>query len=69
MKLKPVSSSSINAIGYDPESRTLHVEFASGRTYTYRGVDPEEHDALINAKSIGAHFSKFIRPVYTGREQ
>lgn len=69
MKLKPVTSSSISAIGYDPESRTLHVEFQSGRAYHYKGVSPEEHDALMNAKSIGAHFSKFIRPVYTGHEQ
>ena len=69
MKIKPVQSSSINTIGYEPDTQTLHVEFASGRAYHYKGVSPEEHDALLNAKSIGAHFSKFIRPVYTGREQ
>ena len=69
MKIKPVQSSSINAIGYEPESKTLHVEFSSGRAYHYKGVEPEEHEALVNAPSIGAHFSKHIRPAYTGREQ
>jgi hypothetical protein len=68
MQRTPVQSSSINAIGYDPKSRTLHVEFASGRTYEYKGVEPHEHEALVSAKSIGSHFSKFIRPVYNGRE-
>lgn len=68
MKLKPVTSSSINAIGYEPESKTLHVEFSSGRAYHYTGVEPEEHEALVNAPSIGAHFSKHIRPNFKGVE-
>lgn len=69
MRIKPVKSSSISAIGYDPEMRTLHVEFSSGRTYHYKGVDPEEHQAFVNAPSIGQHFSQHIRPHYRGVEQ
>jgi hypothetical protein len=69
MQLTPVSSSSIDAIGYDPEARTLHVRFASGHTYSYAGVEPEDHHALTAAKSIGAHFAKHIRPTYKGEKQ
>jgi hypothetical protein len=68
MDLKPVTSSSIQAVGYHEDSRTLHVRFHSGHTYSYSNVDPEEHRALINAPSIGAHFSKHIRPHYQGRK-
>ncbi len=66
--LTPVTSSNIDAVGYDEDSSTLHVRFHSGHTYSYSNVDPEEHRALIEAPSIGAHFSKHIRPHYTGRK-
>ncbi len=65
--LKPVSSSSIEAVGYDADNRTLHVKFNSGATYSYEDVDAEQHRALIEADSIGAHFSKHI-PHYQGRK-
>lgn len=66
MDLTPVSSSSIDAIGYDEDKRTLHVRFHSGQTYSYQNVEPEECRALLDAKSIGAHFAKHIRPHYPG---
>jgi hypothetical protein len=68
MEFKPVSSSAIEAVGYDDENRTLHVRFHSGSTYSYENVDPEEHRALIEADSVGAHFAKHIRPHYQGRK-
>ncbi len=69
MQLIPVTSSNIDAVGYHEDSRTLHVRFASGHTYSYRDVEPEEHNALIAAKSIGSHFAKHIRPHYAGEKQ
>jgi hypothetical protein len=68
MTLTPVQSSSINAIGYDADTRALHVEFSSGQTYHYPDVDPEAHQALVNAPSVGSHFAKHIRPHYQGRK-
>jgi hypothetical protein len=61
MKMQPVQSGAIRAIGYDPDGQVLHVEFASGHTYSYEDVTPAEHEALANADSIGAHFAKHIR--------
>ncbi len=66
--LTPVTSSSINAIGYDPETQALHVEFSSGQRYEYPGITPETHQTLLNAPSVGAHFSKHIRPNHSGRK-
>lgn len=68
MHYKPVTSSSIDAVGYDPETSTLHVQFASGRTYEYANVDPDTHQELIGAESVGKHFSTHIRPNFKGVE-
>lgn len=64
MKRTPVTSSSIKSIGH--EGDTLHVEFASGKTYKYSSVSAEKHAALMAASSTGGHFSKHIRPHHTG---
>ncbi len=70
MKRQPVQSSSIASVGYDASTRTLHVEFAaSGHTYEYQDVDPETHETLLSAASIGAHFGKHIRPNFEGKKQ
>jgi hypothetical protein len=61
MQLTPVTSSAIKSIGYDAESRTMHVEFNSGKVYSYSDVSPEKHAALLAADSIGGHFSKHVR--------
>lgn len=56
MKLAPVDSSQITHIGHDPESSRMVVKFKSGQLYAYDNVTPEQHEALIGAKSIGSHF-------------
>ena len=64
--LKPVKSSSINAIGYDAATRTMEIQFVSGDIYRYAGVPGKAHRDLRNAESIGTHFGKFIRPTFAG---
>jgi hypothetical protein len=67
MDLKPVESSNIAAVGYDPDDRTLHVKFkGSGQVYAYDGVTPEHHEALMGADSIGTHFHANIRKNFKG---
>jgi hypothetical protein len=61
MTLTPVNSSGIAAIGHDPVTNTLRVQFTSGATYEYAGVSAEHHTNLIGAKSIGQHFQTHIR--------
>jgi len=60
INLSPVSSSNIKAIGYDPDTNTLAVEFNSSGVYHYQGVSQKDFDDFKVAKSIGSHFSKNI---------
>lgn len=55
-------SSAIEAVGHDEATRTLHVRFHSGKTYEYPDTSLEEHSRLMAAESLGAHFSRHIRP-------
>jgi len=43
MERKRVNSSKIRAVGYDPKSQVLEIEFSDGRVNQYRGVSPEVH--------------------------
>jgi len=59
--MTPVTSSNIAAIGYDGETEELTIEFVSGDTYVYDGIDPETYRALMAAPSKGAFFYAHIR--------
>lgn len=56
-----VSSSNIRSVGYDPETKTLEIEFKKGGIWKYHGVTPDKHQALLKAKSIGSYFHNNIR--------
>lgn len=56
----PVESSDIVAIGYDPKTRVLEVEFRGERVYQYKDVEPEVHEQFMRAESYGRFFSSFI---------
>jgi hypothetical protein len=60
----PIESSCIAAVGFAPTARILEIEFRSGAVYRYFGVSAEDHAALINASSEGAHLNAFIRRRY-----
>lgn len=59
-----VSSSVIRWYGFEPESRTLVIEFQSGHVYRYAGVPPETAAALAEAASKGRFFDSYIREHY-----
>ena len=63
IELKPVNSSQVNAIGYDPTTKTLACVFARGpgHIYQYPNVEPETHAAFIGADSIGTFFGAHIK--------
>lgn len=67
--MTPVDSSSIAAVGHDPATSTLKVQFKSGDTYHYKGVSADAHASLLKAKSIGSHFQTHVRPKYKGALQ
>ncbi len=64
MKREPVSSSAITSIGYDADARKLEIEYAGGRVWHYHDVSPDNHQALMDAPSHGAHLNAFIKGVF-----
>lgn len=60
--LEPVTSSQIEAIGYDADTKTLLILFPRDSLYRYADVTQEEFHALKTAPSIGSHFGKYIKP-------
>lgn len=61
MKHINVKSSQVKSVAYDADSNTMEVTFASGGTYRYAGVKPDDHAKLMAAKSIGGHLASHIK--------
>lgn len=66
MEMRSVESSNLDQVGYDPENDEMIIEFKGGARYSYHGIPPEVHDALVNADSVGKYFNENIKKVYTG---
>ena len=64
MDHEPVDSSMIDAVGYDPETRQMAVQFKGGKTYTYHDVDQSAHEAFVASDSIGKHFHQNVASAY-----
>ena len=56
--MQPVQSAAMKAVGHDPASNTLWVQFPSGKHYSYPDVSAGEHSALMSAPSLGKHFNQ-----------
>jgi len=60
-----VSSSNVEAVGYDATTREVHVRFLkSGLTYVYYDVDEYVFLELRNAQSVGTYLNENIKPRY-----
>jgi hypothetical protein len=60
MRLRPVQSEMLEAVGYDARLRVLEVIFSKGGRYRYKKVPAFEYDGLMNADSIGQYMHKRI---------
>lgn len=63
LRLLPVESSSIKAVGY--AEGTLYIQFTSGSVYCYKDVPADMFVKLINADSVGHFFAAEIKPHFT----
>ncbi|WP_341702605.1 KTSC domain-containing protein [Ferrovibrio sp.] len=61
MKMQPIKSSNLKAVGYDAESKTLRVEFGSGGAFDYAGIDQKMFDKFLKADSQGKFFHAHIK--------
>ncbi|MRW82947.1 KTSC domain-containing protein [Pseudoduganella sp. FT26W] len=64
--LMKVTSSQIAAIGHNPATETLAIQFfhkgAPGNVYHYHNFSAAEYTAFAGAESIGRHFKQHIKP-------
>lgn len=61
MERQHVSSSNLKAVGYDPATKTLEIEFLNGGLYQYSGVPESVYQALMSASSHGQYFDNHIK--------
>lgn len=66
IEMTAVQSTLIRAIGHDPETRTLRVQFQDGALWQYAEVDSEKFDRLRNADSVGRFFHTEIKSQHSG---
>lgn len=52
--LQAVESTNVAAIGYDAATERFGVQFKSGLTYHYEGVNAKIAESITSAKSIGS---------------
>ena len=64
MQRYSVASSDIAAIGYDPVTETLEVEFLSGSIYQYYNVPENMYDQLMKGSSKGRFLNTYIKTAY-----
>jgi hypothetical protein len=64
MNRHPVSSTNITSVGYDQQSMTLEIEFASGTVYQYFDVPETVHAEFMGSSSKGQFFGSQIKGGY-----
>jgi len=67
MKMIPVSSSNLSAVGYDSSTHVLYVSFHSGSMYAYNGVPQEIYNGLMAAPSKGKYHAAYIKNSFAYR--
>ena len=60
MERIPVQSSNLSAVGYDPATEILEVEFLNGSIYEYKNVPQIVYDQFMSASSLGSYFNREI---------
>lgn len=64
MKMIKVESSNVNAVGYNPSTKDLRVEFKGGSVYQYSGVPHIVFIRFITAESHGQFLVESIKNNY-----
>ena len=68
MERRPINSSAIRSVAYDPELLILEIEFANGGTYQYYRVPPTTYQELCAADSKGTFVNQSVKPHFECRE-
>lgn len=68
LRMEPVQSKSIRAVGYDAFSKDLVVTFRTGASYLYEGVQAPTFHALKHASSVGSYFAHNVKDKHLSRK-
>ncbi|HEV7746001.1 MAG TPA: KTSC domain-containing protein [Pyrinomonadaceae bacterium] len=60
VRFKPVNSSMLRRVRYDPKNRFLDVVFRTGETYRYKDVPWDEYHKFMRADSLGRYMQMHI---------
>jgi hypothetical protein len=64
VKMTPISSSAIEAVGYDPSTGRMRIRFTGGSEYDFCGVPEHVYRDLMSASSSGIYYNDHIRDRY-----
>ena len=65
IELKPVKSTLLDKVGYDPGTQVLAIQMVnSSDVYTYQDVPASIYEGLLAADSKGAYYVKHIKGKY-----
>lgn len=67
IEMIPVTSSNIEAVGYNILTETLYVQFKGGKVYSYEKVPQTVYLSLMSTDSVGKYFNQFIKNQYVTR--
>lgn len=65
MQMIQVNSSAIFAVGYDPQTARMQINFAQGHTYDFCRVPQHVYDGLMRSSSKGTYYNDHIKDRYT----
>ncbi len=68
MQRAEVKSRAIKSVGYHDDTRTLEIEFRSGRIYAYANVDRPIYEWLLKVPDKGGLFNRLIRERFDEKE-
>lgn len=61
MQREKVDSSSIKTIGYDPETKELHVDFHKSGRYVYHNVPQSTYEEFMQSDSKGKFLHAYVK--------
>lgn len=64
MEMLRVNSSAMNAVGYDPQTKRMKIQFTQGKTYDFCNVPQYIFEGLLSASSKGSYYNDHIRDKY-----
>ena len=67
MDRKPIRSTSICSVAYEPATMTLELELRDGTVYQYFNVPEQVYQDFLAATFTGSYFNSYIKNCYSYR--